>query len=105
MHAPTREDECVWAQLPKHVSGRVGSVAKKTNKNKLKSSYKSAPEPSALGGNILGQTNVSVGVDNGIASKIEPTVLKIIVYQLESREKQIGISVSVSVSLVAARKE
>lgn len=41
--------------------------------------YKATPEVSCLRGNILSQTDVLVGVNNGISSKVEPTVLKIMV--------------------------
>lgn len=55
---------------------------KKKTSTKTSSSivtYKTAPKITSLRRNILGQTNVPVGVDNSISSKVEPTILKIMV--------------------------
>lgn len=50
--------------------------------------YKTTPEVSCLGGSIGGQTNVLVGVDVGIASKVEPAVLQILICLVKKEEKR-----------------
>jgi hypothetical protein len=41
--------------------------------------YKTTPEISGLRRDVRGQADVLVGVDQSIASKVEPTILKILI--------------------------
>lgn len=51
-----------------------------TRSEEGRSAYKAAPEVAGLRGPVRSQTNVLVRVDVGIASKVEPAILEILVW-------------------------
>jgi len=57
--------------------------------NKKGVTYKATPEVSSLRDSVVCKTNVLVGVDHGIASKVEPAVLEVLIYN--RKEKQFPI--------------
>ena len=50
-------------------------------KEMLMLTYETTPEISGLGGDVGGQADVLVSVDQGVASKVEPAILKIMIYK------------------------